>query len=219
MKKILISALALAITFSVSAQERRELKKEKGEMHQRHGKSHDKAMMKDLNLTDAQKAQMKANMEEYRSQMKALEANDVVSVKEMKEKKRALHEQQKAKMEAILTADQKAQLAQSRAKMESQRAGMESNRMEKMKAELGLSNDQAAKLKSQNEATRAKIKALKDDQTLSQDAKKAQMKTIKEAAKAERKNLLTAEQLKKMEEMKKEGKYKGGKKDWKDSKK
>ena len=220
MKKILVSIFALAaITFSATAQEKRETKHDKGAMHQRNGKGNQKEMMKDLNLSDAQKAQMKANQEDFRNQMKALDANETISVKDMKEKKKALHEQQKAKMESILTAEQKSKLAESRSKMQAERSAMGAKRMEKMKTALGLSNEQASKLKASNEVVHAKMKAIKDNESLSQEARKEQMKAIKESAKAERKNILTAEQMKKMEEMRKDGKREGGKKDWKQSKK
>lgn len=219
MKKLLVSIAIAAFIFSASAQEKREMKRDKGAMHQRHNKGHKKEMMKDLNLTDAQKAQMKANMQESRNQMKELKQNDKITVKEMKEKRKALHDQQKAKMQALLTAEQKSKLEASKANMQAKRSEMDAKRMEEMKTKLSLSNEQAAKLKAHNESVHARLKTLKDDQSLSAEAKKQQMKAIKDAAKVERKNILTAEQLKKMEEWRKEGKREGGKKEWKDSKK
>lgn len=71
-----------------------------------------------------------------------------------------------------------------------------------MKTALSLSNDQAFKIKAQNEATYTKLKAIKENETLSKDEKKQQMKTVKEISKEERKNILSAAQIKKMEEIK-----------------
>lgn len=208
-----------AISFSAAAQEKRDIKHHKGAMHQRHNKGEKKEMMKDLNLTDAQKVQMKASMEDYKIQMKALKENDNITVKEMKERRKALHDQQKAKMKSLLTTEQLNKMEGSRAAMHQKRTDMGANRMEKMKTELNLNNDQAARLKAQNEAIRDQVKTIKANQTLSNEAKKEQIKAIKDAAKIERKNILSAEQIKRMEEMRKERKHDGRKKEWKDSKK
>ena len=84
-----------------------------------------------------------------------------------------------------------------------------------VKEKLGLSDEQAEKLKTQNDGYRAKIKAIQENTTLSEDQKKEQMKTARERAATERKSQLTPEQIKKMEEMRKErmgAKNKKGKK-------
>ena len=77
---------------------------------------------------------------------------------------------------------------------------------EKMKQDLNLSTEQAEKLKTHNQAVHSKIQAVRSNTSLTEDQKKAEIKAIKEASKTERKNILTEEQIKKMQEMKKEGK-------------
>ena len=212
MKKIIAFTMILAVVgLSASAQERREMKGQKHGMH--HGQKGD--MMKDLNLTDAQKAQMKADRENYKAKMEALKKDENITVKEMKARQKAIHDEQKAKMQALLTPEQKAKIASDRANMETKRKAMDGQRAEVMKEKLGLSNEQAEKLKAQNQEAHSKIKAIQDNQSLTMDQKKEQMKAVKEASKAQRKNILTAEQIKKMEEMKKDGK---GQKDWKEKK-
>ena len=212
MKKIIAFTLILAVAgFSASAQERREMKGQKHGMHQ--GQKGD--MMKDLNLTDAQKAQLKADRETFKAKMEALRKDENITVKEMKAREKAIHEEQRAKMQALLTPEQKAKIAAERANMETKRKTMDAQRGQAMKEKLGLSNEQAEKLKAQNQEAHSKIKAIQDNQSLTMDQKKEQMKAVKEASQAQRKNILTAEQLKKMEEMKKEGR---GQKDWKEKK-
>ena len=187
---------------SVTAQERRETKPGK------HGKQHGQKteMMKDLNLTVAQNAQLKADRETYKAKMEALRKEEDITVREMKARQKAIHDEQKSKMEALLTPEQKAKIAANKSNMETQRKDMEKQRGAMMKEQLGLSNEQAEKLKAQNQEAHSKIKAIQENQSLSEEQKKAQMKAVKEAAKEQRKSILTAEQLKKMEEMKKEGK-------------
>ena len=203
MKKILALSFAVAILgFSVSAQQTREMKSHRKGGSMQHGQ---KEMYKDLNLSEAQKAQLKTNREANKAKMEALDKQDNLTVKEMRARKTALMQEQKAQMESILTAEQKSKIAADRSAMAGKRKNMDGQRGEAMKEKLGLSNDQAAKLKAQNEATREKVKSIQANQSLSADQKKEQMKAVKDAANAERKNILTAEQIKKMEEMKKEG--------------
>jgi len=205
MKKIIALSLAFAIIgFSVSAQQTREAKSHKKGAAMQQGQQ--KEMIKDLNLSDAQKAQFKANREANKAKMEALNQQDNLSVKEMRERKAALMQEQKAQMENLLTAEQKATVAARKTSMDGKRKNMDDHRGAAMKEKLGLSNEQAAKLKALNEANHAKIKAIQANASLSMEQKKAQTKAVKDAAKTERQNILTAEQLKKMKAMKKDGK-------------
>lgn len=186
MKKILGLAL-LAITLQASAQETRQSDKKESSKMERKGKGFQKDGMKDLNLTDAQKVQMKA----------------------IREDKNLTQEAKRAKMETVFTADQKAQLAKRKVEMQGKRNEMQAKRAEKMKTELGLTNDQAAKWKAQQEADRTKMKAIREDNTLSKDAKKEKIKALKETSKTQRKAYLTADQQAKMDNFKKDRKGKG----------
>ncbi len=212
MKKIIAFTMILAIAgLSVSAQERREMKGQKHGMHNKM-QSQKGDMMKDLNLTDAQKAQLKADRETYKAKMEALRKDENITVKEMKARQKAIQDEQKAKMQALLTPEQKAKMAAERSGMEASRKQMDGKRADMMKEKLGLSNDQAEKLKAHNQEVHNKIKSIQDNQSLSMEQKKEQIKAVKEASKTQRKSILTDEQIKKMEEMKKDGKgMKGGK--------
>lgn len=205
MKKIIAFTMIFAIAgFSASAQERREMKGQKHGMHKMQGQKGD--MMKDLNLTDAQKAQLKADREIYKAKMEALRKDENITVKEMKARQKAIQDEQKAKMQALLTPEQKAKMAAERSGMEASRKQMDGKRADMMKEKLGLSNDQAEKLKAHNQEVHSKIKSIQDNQNLTMEQKKAQIQAVKEASKTQRKSILTDEQIKKMEEMKKDGK-------------
>lgn len=228
MKKILTLSLAFsALVFSATAQEQREIRKDKSARTEgRAGMKGDKKdMMNDLNLTEAQKTQMKASREEFKLKMAALKAQDLPEG-QMKERRKALHAEQKAKMESILTTEQKAKMAEKRKSYEGKgkfegKKGMKGKGMKgkgmkgqhgDMKAQLGLTDDQVTKLKAQKTAMKAKRDAIKNDQTLTQEAKKDKMKALKAEAKTQRKSILTAEQIQKMEALKKDHKAKGYKK-------
>ena len=201
-----------AIAFSASAQENRAY--DKTEMHNGKGDGG----MKELNLTDAQKAQMKASREEMRTKMDAIRQNTSLTEDQKKTQMEALRNEQKQKMEAMLTPEQRTKFAELRKNKGERSETMgqgegKGNREDhmKMKEELGLSDDQATKLKALHESTKSQIEAVKNNTTLSEAAKKEQMKAIKENAKAQKKTILTAEQFKKMEELKGKGHHGHGK--------
>jgi Spy/CpxP family protein refolding chaperone len=108
MKKLLVLSLAACMfTFATTAQTERPT--EKKERTERHKGKHEKGkMMKELNLTKEQQAQLKANHKEMKEKRKALKAQDNITVKEMRERKAALKAEQDAKMATILTPEQKA---------------------------------------------------------------------------------------------------------------
>ena len=119
MKKLIaLSFAACVFSFAASAQtDRTQAKTERqGDRRGKHGKGE---MMKDLNLTDAQKAQLKTQHQEMKAKRQALKAQDNITVKEMREKQAALKAEQKSRFEAILTAEQRAKFAEKKAKMDS----------------------------------------------------------------------------------------------------
>lgn len=216
MKKLIALSLAFsALVFTATAQEQR-LKKDKTDKTERHEGMKGGMGMKDLNLTEAQKTQMKASRVEYKAQMDQLKAQNLPEA-QFNERRKALHAAQKAKVESILTAEQKAKMAEQRKNHEGKGKFEGKNKdggknYDKMKEKLSLTDDQAAKLKAQRQAMKAQKDAIKNDQSLSKEAKKEKMMALKTDAKQQRNSILTAEQIKKMEEFKKDRKDKGSRK-------
>jgi Spy/CpxP family protein refolding chaperone len=218
MKRIFTLAVAaLVFASSAIAQDRKPAKdkgakefKGKGDKHGRHGQDRGK-FAKELNLTDAQKQQLKTLNEEYRAKFQALKAVD--SKKETREKAKALKQEQQTKRQNILTAEQKAKMAELKEKRKTEAKEKGKERGEKMKKELGLTEAQGQKIKAINEDFHAKAKAIKDNQSLAQDQKKEQFKALNEQRRESMKAVLTAEQIQKMEAKKKEGKGRKERKD------
>ena len=73
--------------------------------------------------------------------------------------------------------------------------------MAKVASELGLTDEQKAKLKPIFAAEGAKMKALRDDASLSREQKREKFRTIREEIAAQVKPILTAEQLAKWQAM------------------
>jgi Spy/CpxP family protein refolding chaperone len=72
----------------------------------------------------------------------------------------------------------------------------------KMGEELGLSDDQKSKMEALQKELMPKMKALREDTTLSEEDKKAKFKALQEERMTKMKAILTAEQLEKLEKMK-----------------
>lgn len=193
MKKIVLSLLVAAFgVVAVQAQEIPERKRGFKPHEKHHGQF--KKEMADLNLTEDQKAKFKALNQAHRQEMEALHKQDNITVKESREKMEALRKDHRAKMQSILTAEQKAKFSQ-----------RGEARQERMAKELNLTPEQSAKMAENRKAMTEKMKAIREDQSLSMEQKKEKSKELMKKQKESMKSILTEEQLKKMKERKKEG--------------
>jgi len=215
MKRIFAAALTLFVAFALQAQEIPERKQDGFKPHGGPGKMqhHRPGGMefRQLNLTDAQKEQMKAQREGFRKQMEELKKNDNITVKEWKSRMENLRKDQRSKMENILTNEQKSQLD----KMKTERRALNEvdakARMEKMKIHLGLTQDQSAKMEKYRKETGDKMKALRENKSMSIEKKREEMKELMKRQKENMHSILTEDQLKKMKESRQHDPHKGGK--------
>lgn len=197
MKKVLIPLIALfALSFNAIAQN----KMGKKGYHQKHEKG---MMAKQLNFSDAQKAQAKTIHSDSRKQMQELNKQENITVKEMRSRKAAIQKQTKTKMDGLLTAEQKTKKAEIQKERMAKHEEQYVKRMDKMKTNLSLTDEQVSKLKAQRSTMQAKAEKIKNNESLSQEQKKEQIITLKAEAKEQHNKILTPEQLKKKEEMKK----------------
>jgi Spy/CpxP family protein refolding chaperone len=214
MKRIFtLSVAALLFAGTAMAQDvNKQAKKDKGAKEWKQGGKHGKhggaGFGKELNLSDAQKQQIKALNEEYKGKMKALKSNDNATVGDVKKQAQALREEQRSKMQNILTAEQKTKLAELKEKRKAEGKAKGEKRFEQMQKNLNLSADQSAKLKAQNEQFKTQAEAIKSNSSLSQEQKKEQFKSLMEQRKASTKAILTPAQLEKMKAERKDKKGK-----------
>jgi hypothetical protein len=74
----------------------------------------------------------------------------------------------------------------------------------KMLKDAGITAEEAAKLKVANDEFRQKVKAIKDDKTLTPDQKKAQMHDLRAKRKADATNAIGTDKLEKLRAARKE---------------
>lgn len=159
--------------------------------------------MQALNLTEDQKAKLKAYDQSFRTQMDSLRKNEDITVKQSRDQEYALRQQRKANFESILTADQKAKLKELKDDRMAQHDSTMSRHLDRMKTKLGLTDEQVAQIKAQHDAIREKIIAIRDNDNLTREQKEEQLSSIKNEGKDGFKKILTPDQLNKLEELKK----------------
>lgn len=208
MKKYLIAFAAFTIvTASANAQTKRNATDDANIVHheKRGSKNHrsDKTMMmKQLNLSDAQKQQAKSLKEDFKAQHKQLEeGKNSLSMQDYQSKKQQLRKDQRSKFESILTSDQKSKMADLTKDQRQKRHEMKKGERGQMKSSLNLTDDQVSKLQQQHENFKSQAKAIKENNTYTEEQKKKNLTDLRKQIHESDKTILTAEQLQKKEEM------------------
>ncbi|RXK83202.1 hypothetical protein [Filimonas effusa] len=207
MKKILtLAVVGVFMTASAMAQDSTAVKQHKAGVHQKHqgdGKDHkhhghkgDKAM-KGVTFSDEQKAQAKTINEDFKKKAADVKAKNLDAA-DQKKQLAALHQERHQKMQQVLTAEQKATIETNRKQAAAKAKEMKGKRLDAMKASLNLNDEQVAKIKEEKAKTREQIKAIRENQSLSEADKKAQVKAVMQKQKASWDNILTPEQKAKM---------------------
>lgn len=165
-------------------------------MHRRDMRSH-------IMLSDTQKQQIKTINTDYQAKLKDLDQHDEVTLREYRQKKAALQQDRKSRIEAVFTPEQKQQIAQMRAQQKERREKMAQAHLMKMKSALNLSDDQVAKIQEQRKQTMEKAQSIRDNTTLTNDQKREAFRELMKSNREYMKNILTADQLKKEQELRK----------------
>lgn len=219
MNKLMTTAVLLASLTTASAQEHTKTRQAKDpaamEQHaQERAGAQTGTMVEELGLDKDQAAKVKAINEGFTTSLMQMRKEGLTE-DARKEKSKALHQQHNADLKAVLTPEQfeklqalgKAKRAErgegmkemDPAKMQEHAAQRAEKRTEAMTEELGLNDEQSAKVESINGTFTAGMAKLKQS-GVDEDARKAQMKSLRETRDAELKSVLTAEQYSKMME-------------------
>jgi Spy/CpxP family protein refolding chaperone len=225
MKKVFIGALALVLTAGAAqAQVKDSTQKHKAQKEWRH-KQGDIGFAQ-LNLTDAQKTQLKSIREKRKADMKALKANENITVKEWKARKQAIQDKYKAQFQSVLTQEQKDKMAKMEVRHRKGQKGhgmkdQMRNRdgqafkggkgargqrpdMAKMAQQLNLTDAQKTQLQKLRADFRTKADAIRSNTSLTKEQKKEQFQALAKQQKEQMKSVLTKEQIEKMESFRKE---------------
>jgi Spy/CpxP family protein refolding chaperone len=206
MKKAFIGmAFAALLALGASAQDQSNslTDRPKGHHHNRIDK------LQQLNLSDDQKTELKSITEDYKTQMTDLKkSEDKITVTEWKSKMSTIRKDHHEKVQKVLTDEQKASLKKMKHERRSdmRKHGGRRN-LEHMKKELNLTDEQVTALKKNHEDMAQKFKTIRADKSMTEDQKKAELKEFKKQQHESLKSILSAEQLQKLEQQKKQHKH------------
>ncbi|RYY59197.1 MAG: hypothetical protein EOO12_16460 [Chitinophagaceae bacterium] len=177
-----------------------------------------------LNLSADQKTKLKSIHDREKTEMDALRSNTSLSADQRRTQAKAIHEKYGAERKAILTPEQQQKAAQFREQWKDRRGdrdtvhgrrsdgqargdkgarGERGERFQKMQQELNLTADQQQRMKAIRDQYRPQLEAIRQDQSLTQEQKKARSKELFKAQSEQMKAVLTPAQQEKMKSMRK----------------
>jgi len=154
-----------------------------------------------MHFSPEQRKQMEAINKEYHKKSSDLYKNDNLTLREYKAQLLTLQKEKKNKLQGLLTPEQKNKMAEWKKQREENAQVMAAAHLERMKIHLKLTDQQAATIKSQEQNTRAQIKAVRENDNLMRDQKMEQIKTLIAKQKEAIKSVLTPEQATEMDNM------------------
>lgn len=194
MKKLLIPfSFCLLLATLATAQDRKDFQRKA--QHQ----IDKKELTQKLNLTEEQQQKMKAIQQDFGAKIKDLKSNDNITRGDFKKQMKTLQEQRKLQAATVLTNEQQQKLKDLKKEQHKEKSAA---RFKKLSNDLQLSTAQQATLKAKQKEIQGQIKAIKENETLAADDKKAQLKSLHKQQKDFLKSVLTKEQTEKFESMK-----------------
>jgi len=154
-----------------------------------------------VHYTPEQRKQLMSITTEYKRKQEDLYKQDNLTLGAYKTQLVALQKEKKGKMEGLLTPDQKQSVAKWKQSRSENEQVMAAARLERLKIRLQLSDDQEAKLKSQEADFRAHMLTIRSNDDLLPDQKRAQVMALFSKQKDAMASVLTADQLAKWKDM------------------
>jgi hypothetical protein len=138
---------------------------------------------------------------DYRQKSEDLFKQDNITLKQYKAGLIALQKEKKSKLQALLTPQQKDEIAARRKRMSENAQVMAAARLERLKLRLSLSDDQVAKIKAGQESLRSQFQAIHENDNLLPQQKREQIKTLMTTRNETLKSVLTPDQYTKFQQM------------------
>ena len=154
-----------------------------------------------IQYTIEQRKQIRDLAMDYRKRSADLFNNDDQTLGQYKAALIALQKEKQAKMQALLTTEQKDRLAKRRERAHENREVRAAARMERLKIRLDLTDQQVATLRTKQEALGVQLKAIHENDDLLPQQKMEQFKALAGKRKEMIRSVLTPDQLTKFNGM------------------
>ena len=207
MKKILTGALALVLLAGAAQAQ----SKQDTSFH--HHKRGHEMMMKQLNLTSAQQAQLKSIHENERKDMQALQNNTgSVTGDQLRAQKKALHKKYHEQVQNILTPAQRDQLKKlheqrkekGNKKGQWRKDGKAVSKRGAWQKQLNLTPEQQDQITTMRTDLRSQVQSVRNDQSLTPDQKREKIHSLMKGQMEKFKSVLTQDQIEKLQSLRKE---------------
>ena len=203
MKRNLVAAIAMMIVTTIYAQQ-------KENTHPRHQRGD--SMSKVLSLDDKQTETIKGIHKKYADKFNTIRMDSTMTLEDKRSASHSLQKEREAAINSVLTPEQNEKWKTYKAERTEQRKEQREKFMKehesRMKTELSLSDDQAAKMKSANEDFKAKMNALRKEGKEDKES----FKKVSADHENTVKSILSEDQFKKWKELRREfGKNRKGK--------
>jgi Spy/CpxP family protein refolding chaperone len=154
-----------------------------------------------VHYTPDQRKQVMAINKDYRQKREDLYKQDNSTLKQYKAGLLALDNEKNAKLQALLTPQQKDQIASRHKKMDENRQVMAAARLERLRLQLNLTDDQVAQIKAGQQNLRNQAQAIRDNDNLLPQQKHEQIRALMTARNDNFKTILTPDQYSKFQQM------------------
>lgn len=154
-----------------------------------------------VHYSPEQRKQLEAISKEYRQKQRDLYKNDKMTLGEYKSQLVTLGKEKKAKMQALLTPEQKDRMAKMKQQAVENAQVRAAANLERMKIKLNLSDEQTATIKSQQAKLRDQFTSIRENDNLLPQQKMEQIKALAMKRQDLVKSVLTPEQLSKFQAM------------------
>ena len=144
--------------------------------------------------TPEQREQAASINKEYRQKRADLYKQDNLTLKQYKAGVLALEKEKKGKLQALLTPEQKNQIAARHKQMDENRQVRYVAHLERLKLHLNLTDDQVARLKAGNENLHTQARAIHENENLLPEQKMEQMRSLMAKRNEMYKSVLTPDQ-------------------------
>jgi hypothetical protein len=138
---------------------------------------------------------------DYRQKREDLFKQDNITLKQYKAGLLALDKEKKAKLQTLLTPQQKDAIVARRKKMDENRQVMAAGRLERLRLNLNLTDDQVSQIKASQQNLRNQTQAIRDNDNLLPQEKHEQIKALMTARNDNFKTILTPDQYTKFQQM------------------
>lgn len=151
--------------------------------------------------TPEQRKQAMAINKDYRQKREDLFKQDNITLKQYKDGLIALDKEKKAKLQALLTPQQKDEMTTRRKRMDENRQVMAAAHLERLRLELNLTDQQVAQIKAGQQNLRNQAQSIRQNDNLLPQEKHEQMKALMTTRNDNFKTILTPDQYTRFQQM------------------